>query len=156
MRVPALDFDGTTGLDDEADGFDAAMRAFFASALRVARAVLSALERRLEAPAGWFEATYGPLEDHAQWHVKRFVPGEASPHAVTADGDIARSSNQRAMGWMGLDGVGWGWMGLDGVGAMGPLRSLGLHPVSPCCHMLSQHTLSHVHHSVHHNARQAG
>jgi hypothetical protein len=116
VRVPALDFDGTTGLDDEADGFDAAMRAFFASALRVARAVLSALERRLEAPAGWFEATYGPLEDHAQWHVKRFVPGEASPHAVTADGDIARSSNQRAMGWMGLDGVGWGWMGLDGVG----------------------------------------
>ena len=88
---------GTTGLDDEADGFDAAMRVFFASALRVARAVLSALEVRLEAPAGWFEATYGPLEDHAQWHVKRFVPGEASPHAVTADGDIARSSNQGAV-----------------------------------------------------------
>ena len=78
----------TLGLDEEADGFDAAMRAFFASALCVARAVLSALERRLEAPAGWFEATYGPLEAHAQWHVKRFVPQEASPHAVTADGKL--------------------------------------------------------------------
>ena len=119
---------GTTGLDDEADGFDAAMRAFFASALRVARAVLSALEVRLEAPAGWFEAPYGPLEDHAQWHVKRFVPGEASPHAVTADGDIARSSNQ---------------------GATASGLALLSHAVT-CCHMLSHavtccHMLSHAH-----------
>ena len=70
------------------ENFDAAMRDFFASALRVARAVFSALERRLEAPAGWFEASYGPLQDHAQWHLKRYVPGEASPHAVTADGKL--------------------------------------------------------------------
>ena len=70
----------------EAAGFDAAMQSFFASALAIARAVLGAVERRVDAPAGWFEASFGPLADHAQWHIKRFVPERAPPHAQTTDG----------------------------------------------------------------------
>ena len=72
--------------------FERSMRAMFASALRVARATLAALERRLELPPGWFESELGPIADHSQWHVKRYRPEARSEHAVSVAGTSAATA----------------------------------------------------------------
>ena len=59
---------------EAAADFERAMGAAFRAALAAAREVLSALERRLALERGWFEKSFGPLDDHAQWHVKRYRP----------------------------------------------------------------------------------
>ena len=58
------------------------MGAAFARALAAAREVLSALERRLALERGWFEASFGPIGDHAQWHVKRYRPEFVASNGV--------------------------------------------------------------------------
>ena len=70
------------------DGFEAAMSAFFNVAMEAAHAVLAAIERRLQLPLHWFETALGPLSEHAQWHMKRYVPESAPRHAVTTDGKL--------------------------------------------------------------------
>ena len=44
--------------------------------------MLSALERRLALERGWFEASFGPIGDHAQWHVKRYRPEFVASNGV--------------------------------------------------------------------------
>ena len=62
------------------------MAAFFASAMALISGVFAALERRLQLPVGWFEHSLGPVAQHSQWHVKRYVPEAAPSNAVTTDG----------------------------------------------------------------------
>ena len=68
--------------DGSDPSFETATREMFDSGLAVATATLSALERRMTLPDGWFEREFGPLRRHAQWHVKRYRPEARSEHAV--------------------------------------------------------------------------
>ena len=65
---------------EAAADFERAMGA--RAALAAAREVLSALERRLALERGWFEASFGPIGDHAQWHVKRYRPEFVASNGV--------------------------------------------------------------------------
>ena len=67
---------------EAAADFERAMGAAFRAALAAAREVLSALERRLALERGWFEASFGPIGDHAQWHVKRYRPEFVASNGV--------------------------------------------------------------------------
>ena len=71
---------------EAAADFERAMRRAFVAALAAAREVLFALERRLALESGWFEHNFGPLGDHAQWHVKRYRPERVSENAIGGDG----------------------------------------------------------------------
>lgn len=71
---------------EAAADFERATRAAFGAALAAAREVLFALERRMALERGWFEANFGCIGDHAQWHVKRYRPECVSENAVAADG----------------------------------------------------------------------
>eukprot|EP00966_Prymnesium_polylepis_P213235 4938704-Prymnesium_polylepis.1 len=75
---------GRVDLGDAA--FTAAMDAFFDSALEHAAQVLGAVERRLSIGEGWFEASYGPIRDHSQWHLKRYRPELSPVEATCSDG----------------------------------------------------------------------
>jgi len=66
--------------------FEPATIALLSAASAAARSLFAALERQMQLPAGWFEACFGPLADHSQWHLKRYCPEAAPPHATTADG----------------------------------------------------------------------
>ena len=77
-------------LDSEGH-FAAEMAAFFDTTHRLCRDILSALERRLQLPADWFERTLGPIAQSSQWHIKRYVPDAAPPQAVTGDGKQVRA-----------------------------------------------------------------
>ena len=68
---------------EAAADFERATRRAFGAALAAAREVLFALERRMALERGWFEHTFGPLGNHAQWHVKRYVV----PVSENADAD---------------------------------------------------------------------
>ena len=70
------------GEGKDADDFETAMADAFRVALATARDTLAGIERRLVLPCGWFEITFGPLADHAQWHVKRYRPECVSTHAT--------------------------------------------------------------------------
>ena len=71
---------------DGVDGFEDDMAAFSAAVFDIAFRVLAGIERQLELPSGWFERELGPLAEHSQWHIKRYVPEAAAPAAVTDDG----------------------------------------------------------------------
>ena len=75
---------GTIELGDAA--FEQSMAAFFDSAVEHAAAVLTALERRLAIPEGWFEENLGPIRDHSQWHLKRYRPEHSPSVATCSDG----------------------------------------------------------------------
>jgi isopenicillin N synthase-like dioxygenase len=66
--------------------FEEAMALFSDAAFAAAASIFAAIERQLMLPAGWFESTLGPLQQHSQWHVKRYVPEAALAVAVTDDG----------------------------------------------------------------------
>ena len=58
--------------------------------------MLNAIERQLALPPGWFETTLGPLAQHSQWHLKRYVPEAAPAVTVTDDGKSVLALDSRA------------------------------------------------------------